>query len=126
MPERNAAEAGFTLVEILAALAITALAVGMLLQAVGGASSKLGLAAERSRAVTLANRLIEERMAARPGTALPRQGTANGLDWRLAIETLATQDQWRLARVRADVGRDGKTLASVETARLMTNGDATP
>ncbi len=99
--ESRNGEAGFTLVEIVAALAILALSLSALLGVLSDGIARSGQAKEHAQAGSLAQSLL-----ARVGTEIPiRQGTTTGefpegYRWRLQIEPYgdaADHRAWPLA-----------------------------
>lgn len=123
-PDRRA-EAGFTLIEGLVALAVVAAAIGAIAE-LSDQSRRATLAVARRTAVAAAARIIE---AGLPGRAQLRDGERSGaLDnhrWRLETSALPAVDApwpaspWRPRRLSLHVqGPNGETL-QIETIRLQ-------
>jgi general secretion pathway protein I len=118
-------EAGFTLVEIIAAMAILALSLGGIFGVLSDGLRRTGQAEAMAQASALAQSLL-----ARVGTELPvRLGTmsgdfSNGYRWRLEIAPYGDAGDsraWTVAvyTVSAEVsGADGTPRARLSTLRL--------
>ncbi len=91
---RNDAQAGFTLVEIIVALAILALCLGVILPALSDALRRTGEAEAQAEAASLARSLLAE-----AGSAVPlSDGEAagqfdNGFRWRLQVSPYGASNQ---------------------------------
>jgi general secretion pathway protein I len=118
-------EAGFTLVEVIAALAILALSLGGIFGVLSDGLRRTGQAEATAQASALAQSLL-----ARVGTELPvRPGTtsgdfSNGYRWRLEIASFGDgvdSRAWAVAAytVSAEVtGVDGNPQVRLSTLRL--------
>lgn len=75
---REGAEAGFTLVEAVAALAVSAIVSAGLLSALGSAAGRSAEAGVRNDALKAATLLLEEGLVAADATTLPKEGSIDG------------------------------------------------
>ncbi|MDR0274984.1 MAG: type II secretion system GspH family protein [Burkholderiaceae bacterium] len=75
-------ERGFSLLEILVAFAIAAMALGLLYQIMGSNARQVGDLAERERAVLLAESLLDIQRAV-PEAGLNESGQAAGYVWQI-------------------------------------------
>jgi general secretion pathway protein I len=113
-------ETGFTLVEVLVALAIFSLAAMALLRLQGAALATTARLDEKALAAIVAqNRAVEVQVA----PIAPAFGSSAGTDsnggrqWRWTQDVLRTPDQ-RLQRVEIKVaGEDGSTAAALTVVR---------
>ena len=115
-PPRN----GFTLVEVLVALVVTALLLTIVMDGAIGARARARLSAEKREAILLASNLLTEASAA-PYAEGRRTGRENGLGWEVT-ERPAQSDprhQFVLSAIEVKVTGDrGATLFAVGTRRL--------
>ncbi len=111
---------GFTLIEVLVALIIVALAAAASMEAVSGAADTVAVLRERSFAQWIAlNRIIEQRVAATP----PSDGASDGVvdfagrrwEWRQNIERLALPGLRRID-VSVRLAPDGGPAGAVDSA----------
>jgi general secretion pathway protein I len=100
------AERGFTLLEVLIALAIVAIALGTLIKASGDAAGNAGYLQERSLAHWVAENQIALLLAER---RWPERGTRRG------TETQGGRD-WRWVRVISDTPQAGVRRIDVEVS----------
>lgn len=113
-------QAGFTLVEVLVALMVTALLLTVIFDGVATSQSRLKRSTERQEAAVLASEVLGRAAAAdyKPGT---RSGESNGRKWELE-ETVAMADprgQFVLAQLTATIfDRHGRKISSFATRRL--------
>lgn len=120
MPADPTRHEGFTLVEVLVALAIFSLAALALLRLQGSAISTAARLDDKTLAAIVAqNQAVEAMIDALP----PAFGSASGVernggrDWRWTRETLRTPDP-RLQRIEIRVaGPDGDTAAALTLVR---------
>lgn len=125
-------QAGFTLIEVLAAFVILAL-VAVVIQN-GATSAVAGIAAARARvgAETVAASLASGPIAAPTGGSGETVGTLNGYDWALKLDVLQhnrfiagpqgePNAPWIPVQTRVTVRRSGggPVLAILETIRLV-------
>jgi general secretion pathway protein I len=120
MPAKAGWQQGFTLVEVLVALAIFSLAALALLRLQGSALGTAARLDDKTLAAIVArNQAVEVMVAALP----PAFGSASGVernggrDWRWTRDTLRTPDP-RLQRIEIRVaGPDGGTAAALTVVR---------
>lgn len=103
---------GFSLIEVLVALAISVMVVGIGLPAVSDSLSRQSDARLRISAVELARSKIEVFTALTGQDDLPRSGIMNDLHWRVSVREVAPADRngdaasLMMERVEVDVLRD--------------------
>lgn len=118
--------AGFSLIEVLVALAISVMVVGIGLPAISDSLSRQSDARSHISAVSLARSKIEEFTALTGRADLPRSGTMNDLRWQVAVSEVASSGRSGIAaslmmeRVVVEVLRDqGATpVVSLTSFRL--------
>lgn len=118
--------AGFSLIEVLVALAISVMVVGIGLPAISDSLSRQSDARSRLSAVGLARSKIEEFTALTGRADLPRSGTMNELHWQVSVSEAASPDRSGLAasfvmeRIVVEILRDqGATpIVSLTSFRL--------
>lgn len=104
--------AGFSLIEVLVALAISVMVVGIGLPAISDSLSRQSDARSRLSAVVLARSKIEEFTALTGRADLPRSGIMNHLHWQVSVSEDASSGRSGLAaslmmeRVVVEVLRD--------------------
>lgn len=86
MHKRN----GFTLLELLVALAILAMSLGMLYRASGGSARSVADLEAHQRAIVLAESLLSARDAV-PEMGWNETGSSGGLDWQISSAPYATE-----------------------------------
>ncbi len=121
-PPPTTANAGFTLLEVLVALAISGLAITMLVQAIGGAGAQLTGRAQDAQAADLAARIMESALATPQPTRL--HGHENGMDWHLHIKPLRHAQGLTLQRFDVVVSEAGAAVSRLTSARLVNQGEA--
>ena len=82
-----AAARGFSLLELLVAMAVLALSLTLLYQVDAGVLRGLGDQSQQERATVLAQSLLDAREAV-PATGWAEQGQGAGFDWRVASRPL--------------------------------------
>jgi general secretion pathway protein I len=134
---------GFSLLEILVAFSILALALGVLMQIFAGATRNADLTRDQTRATTLAQSLLAEASVAAPLASLENSGkTDDGLRWQVSVapfvETAADSDGapppgapspldlWRISARVAWGGVAGTAERSVRLDTLRTGPRAPP
>ncbi|NMG65136.1 prepilin-type N-terminal cleavage/methylation domain-containing protein [Azoarcus indigens] len=119
LPARPTA-AGFSLMEVLVALAIMAFSLAALYHAAGGSVRGVHTGETRTRALALALSLLDSRSTI-PAGGLDESGSDAGLRWHLSARPYPTGHEaspgWPLYRVEAAVawgeGRRGQALSLV-------------
>lgn len=99
-------QAGFSLLEVLVAFAIMALALGVLYQALGGSLRGVGAAGDSTRAVLLAQSVLDLYDVVPPEGLAEDGVTGDGLAWELRSEPFPVaieNPQWELHEVVARV-----------------------
>jgi prepilin-type N-terminal cleavage/methylation domain-containing protein len=89
--------AGFSLIEVLVALAISVMVVGIGLPAISDSLSRQADARSRISAVSLARSKIEEFTALTGRVDLPRSGIMNDLHWQVSVSEEASSGQSGIA-----------------------------
>jgi prepilin-type N-terminal cleavage/methylation domain-containing protein len=99
------AQNGFTLVEVLVALLVSALLLTILFDGLIASQERSRSQRQASQALALAANLLEERRDAGP-IIQSMQGTKNGFAWRVAEEEIARDPRqvFALVGVKAEVG----------------------
>lgn len=115
--ERN----GFTLVEVLVALVVSALLLAILMSGDIAARERLGLAEQRREAVLLARELLA-RASILPFVASERRGASGKLAWEVRESAAARDPRGRfvLAALAVEVRRGETLLFAGETRALKT------
>ncbi|MDR1662532.1 MAG: prepilin-type N-terminal cleavage/methylation domain-containing protein [Azoarcus sp.] len=109
---------GFSLLEVVIAMAIMAMSLGALYRAGGGALRGVIEGEARTRATALALVLLDGQWSVPPGGLL-ESGSAGGMEWQLAAAPFQPRREkaWALHRIEASVtwdkGRRGLKLASL-------------
>jgi general secretion pathway protein I len=111
-------QGGFSLLEVVIAMAIMAMSLGALYRAGGGALRGVLEAETRLRAATLAMALLDGQWSV-PPEGLHDSGSVGNMTWQLAAAPFQPRREkgWALHRVEASVGWDngrrGLSLASL-------------
>jgi prepilin-type N-terminal cleavage/methylation domain-containing protein len=119
MPATRASE-GFTLIEVVVALSITALLLMLTMNGALEAKERQQRADDRDEAVLLAARLVYEQTATPAGSS-QRSGETERLSWSLTETELARDPRGFFVLDRIEVrlrDRQGKPLYSVSTRKL--------
>lgn len=117
------AEAGFSLVETLVALAVIAAMAGMAFQTMGSAAQAGATLAQRREAMLLAQSLLAQAGVRAAAARLADRGRWNDLVWRIerrAAPANARDSGPGLEAMRIEIAdaATGRRLASVRTLRL--------
>ncbi|AKJ29726.1 prepilin-type N-terminal cleavage/methylation domain-containing protein [Caldimonas brevitalea] len=111
---------GFSLLEVLVALAICALMLAALLPASVAAVERLEHASEQGRSLRLARSILERHAAAARIAEGASQGRQGGLNWKVQVERLQPQSEQAnllvLRRIRVDVTPEGSASTVSLTA----------
>lgn len=113
-------EQGFTLVEVLVALVVTSLLLGIVMNAVLQSKKRASFAEDKKAALLLAGNLIAERTIA-PFDTADASGEMEGLRWRVSEKTLAADPRRlvTLAEINVAVTDErGTVLAALQTRKL--------
>ena len=129
---RPKSESGFTLIEMLVALAIVAISMAVLLNVIADNLERTRRARDETVAMSLVQSLLAQSSSGtpQPGVATGRFG--NGFSWRLQTEPLAGAEEraaWPVdaVRIAATVSwRDGSETGSrtLSTIRVIPKGTA--
>lgn len=97
---------GFSLLEVLVAFAVMALALGVLYQALGGSVRAAGDAERNVRAVLVAESLLAQYRTVPPG-GLDQFGASDGFEWRVRSTPLppleGRPEAWELHEIGVEV-----------------------
>jgi general secretion pathway protein I len=99
MPSTRRAQAGFSLLEMVVAIAILALALGALYQAAGGATRNVRAAEKYAYGVELARSVLADNATVSPAGVNKGGETPGGFEWRVATSPVNLQ-RTALADVR--------------------------
>lgn len=130
---------GFSLLEVLVAFAVMALALGVLYQALGGSVRAAGDAEHNVRAVLMAESLLAQHRSVPPG-GIDQSGAVGGFAWHVQSVPLppleGRADAWELHEIGVEVSwqdrgaRRSFRLASVrpevDPAQFDVNADGAP
>lgn len=118
---RSIREHGFSLIEVLVAFSIMALALGVLYQALGGSMRAAGEAERHVRAVLVAESILAQYDSVPPG-GLDVSGIADGFDWHLRTAPVPPLDEhpdaWTLQNIEVEVSWEDR--GAVRRFRLVT------
>lgn len=128
---RRAAQAGFSLLEVLVAFTILAMALTVLYQSVGGSTRGVVEAEQHVGASLLAQSLLARHDRLPPGGIRERGRETNGLEWTLESHPYAhdiADARWELQELRVRVfWTDRQRERRLELASLLpVIEDATP
>jgi len=108
MPRRSEPQAGFSLVEVLCALAVAASAIAVLTSGVGGSLKGASLLDQHLGARLILQSILEDELAAAETSAAQREGDSGPYHWQLGIEPVAAPgklpEPYRMYRLTASVG----------------------
>lgn len=114
MPKRSEGEKGFSLVEVLCAVAVAASAIAVLTDGVGGSLRGASKLDQHLGARIILQSIIEDEIAAAETSADRREGDSGPYHWQLDITPVAAPGKlpqpWRMYRLTASVawGRGGE------------------
>lgn len=115
-------ELGFTLVEVLVALVVTALLMAIVIDGAATARDRNRASAEKREAVLLAQGLLTQ-ASVENFQKTPRSGTSGRLAWQLSenVEKTDRRGIFGLIRIEARIEtRKGRPLLAVDTLRIKT------
>ena len=108
MPRRSDREKGFSLVEVLCAVAVTASAIAVLTSGVGGSLKGANALDQRLGARLILQSILEDELASGQTAPAQREGESGPYRWRLNIEPVAAPGDlpqaYRMYRLTASVG----------------------
>lgn len=113
-------DAGFTLIEVLVALVMSALLLAVIFDGVALTRTRTVNAARRREALLLGQELLA-RGAVAPFSAEPTRGAANGLAWQVSQQIEARDPRGLLALVRVHAAIttvDGKQVSDYALRRI--------
>jgi len=114
MPKRSEGEKGFSLVEVLCAVAVAASAIAVLTEGVDGSLRGAAKLDQHLGARIILQSIIEDELAAAETSAEQREGDSGPYHWRLDITPVAAPARlpqpWRMYRLTGSVswGRGGE------------------
>lgn len=108
MPRRSSRQAGFSLVEVLCALAVAASAIAVLTSGVGGSLRGASTLDQHLGARLILQSILEDELAAAETAPAQRAGESGPYRWQLSIEPVAAparmEGPFRMYRLTASVG----------------------
>ena len=108
MRRRSEPEAGFSLVEVLCAVAVAASAIAVLTSGVGGSLKAASTLDQHLGARLILQSILEDELAAGETSPAQREGDSGPYHWRLDIEPTAAPgrlpEPYRMYRLTASVG----------------------
>ncbi|MDF3202955.1 type II secretion system protein [Pseudomonas sp. 1912-s] len=113
---RRATQSGFTLIEMLAAITLFALALGIFMSAMGHTLQRYTKSELKSRMGLLARSLMAEQASGHLESAV-NEGHISGVFWRIECEELEAQSGVRLFHVTLTL-RQGRTVEIFNTLRV--------
>ena len=111
---------GFSLVEMLAALAILGLALGALYQAASGATRNARVSAEYAIATTLAESELDAFVISRPDVGVTQRGRWGDYEWERWVELIPEREESGIGWMRIVVSWSGDSQP--RTVSLSTIG----
>ena len=111
---------GFSLVEMLAALVILALALGALYQAASGATRNARISAEYAIATTLAESELDAFVISRPELGMKQRGRYGDYEWERWVELIPDREESGIGWMRIVVSWPGESQP--RTVSLSTIG----
>jgi prepilin-type N-terminal cleavage/methylation domain-containing protein len=108
MPRRSEGQRGFSLVEVLCAVAVAASAIAVLTSGVGGALMGANKLDQHLGARLILQTILEDELAAAQTAPAAREGESGPYRWHLGIEPVAAPGKlpqgYRMYRLTASVG----------------------
>ena len=108
MPRRSETQRGFSLVEVLCALAVAASAIAVLTSGVGGSLKGASTLDQHLGARLILQSILEDELAAGQTAPAQREGESGPYRWRLTIEPAPApgklEEPYRMYRLTASVG----------------------
>ena len=103
MRSKRGGGAGFSLIEMLVALAALGLALGALYQAASGATRNARLATDYAMATTLAESMLDEIVVQRPALGTTESGAFEQFTWQAWVEAVPEREDAGIAWVSVEV-----------------------
>ena len=113
MRSKRGGATGFSLIEMLVALAALGLALGALYQAASGATRNARLATDYAMATTLAESMLDEMVVQRPAPGATESGAFEQFSWQAWVDAVPEREDAGIAWVSVEVTwqDDGRTRA---------------
>ena len=115
--------AGFSLIEMLVALAALGLALGALYQAASGATRNARLATDYAMATTLAESMLDEMVVQRPAVGVTDSGAFEQFSWQAWVEAVPEREDAGIAWVSVEVTWQDDGRGRVVTLRTVGRSD---